>query len=87
VHSDGICAQFAERAVSEPAGAMSGRYGVLETSALGMDRLPTPAELEARGMNPAAFYPFISREWKVLDSWERVGFVEMRVEPIHHLSN
>src|SRR3954447_340240 len=78
VHSDGICAQYASVLYLNLPAQCAGGTAFWKHSALEMDRLPTPAELEARGMNPAAFYPFIEREWHVLDSWERVGFVEMR---------
>jgi hypothetical protein len=78
VHSDGICAQFASVLYLNLPAQCQGGTAFWRHSALRMDRLPTDAELCGRGMNPEAFHPFIEREWKVLESWERVGFVEMR---------
>lgn len=78
VHSDDICAQFASVLYLNLPAQCKGGTAFWKHSALGMDRLPKPAELEARGMNPGAFYTLMSREWKVLESWERVGFVGMQ---------
>lgn len=78
VHSDDICAKYASVLYLNLPGQCLGGTAFWKHSALGMDRLLSDAELCARGMDPAAFHPFMSREWKDQSNWERVGFVEMR---------
>ena len=44
----------------------------------GIDRLPSKAELTAKGEDADAFYRTMEREWKELEHWNCVKFVPMR---------
>lgn len=78
VHSDDICAQFASVLYLNTPEQCVGGTAFWKHKALGMERLLSPAELEARGMDVDSFERFMAREWKDLTYWEQVGFVPMR---------
>lgn len=78
VHSDDICAKYASVLYLNLPEQCQGGTAFWKHTALGMDRLLTPDELEARGMDPGAFYRLMNREWKDLTHWQQVGFSEMR---------
>src|SRR6266550_3208852 len=78
VHSDDICAKYASVLYLNPAEQAKGGTAFWRHTALGLDRLPSKEELTGRGANAEWFYSMMSREWKVLDWWEQIWFVEMK---------
>jgi uncharacterized protein DUF6445 len=78
VHSDDICAQFATVLYLNPPEQCQGGTAFWKHKTRGIDRLPSKAELAARGEDADAFYRLMDQEWKELQHWERVQFVPMK---------
>ena len=78
VHSDDICATYASVLYLNPAGKCKGGTAFWKHGPLDIDRLPPRSELKGRGIDDVSFYRMIDREWKKLDPWKQVGFVEMK---------
>lgn len=78
VHSDDICAQYASVLYLNTPEQCAGGTAFWRHKALGMERLLTPEELTARGMDPESFYRLMNCDWKRLTFWEQIGFMPMQ---------
>ncbi len=78
VHSDDICASFASVLYLNTLDQCKGGTAFWKHRELGTDRLGTKEELTKHGINADAFYAAMTREWKILDRWEQIGFVAMK---------
>jgi hypothetical protein len=78
VHSDDICAQFASVLYLNKPEQCKGGTAFWKHRLLEIDRLLPKEELTKRGIDADAFYCQMTREWKILDHWEQIGFVTMQ---------
>lgn len=78
VHSDGICASYASVLYLNPAEQCAGGTAFWKHIPLGINKLPSRQMLEAIGIEADFFMRQMSYDWKKLDLWEKIDFVEMR---------
>lgn len=78
VHSDDICAKYASVLYLNRPEQCSGGTAFWKHEQLGIDRLPSRADLEARGVDADGFYKGMDRDWKDLGLWKQTGFVAMK---------
>jgi len=78
VHSDDICAQWASVLYLNLPSQCRGGTAFWRHATLNMDRLFTPVELKACGLNATTFYPFMTEQWKDKAAWRQYDFVPMR---------
>ena len=78
VHSDDICATHASVLYLNLPNQCTGGTAFWRHKSRGIDRLPSKAELTARGEDADKFYRSMEQEWKSLEHWELVDLVPMR---------
>lgn len=77
VHSDDICAKYASVLYLNPPSQCKGGTAFWKHKTLGIDRLPSKAELTEKQVNWEEFYKGIEQEWKKLAAWTQIDFVPM----------
>lgn len=78
VHSDDICAKWATVLYLNTPEQCKGGTAFWKHKTRGIDRLPSKAELAAKGEDADAIHKAIEQEWKELAHWEQVQFVPMQ---------
>lgn len=78
VHSDDICAKFASVLYLNLPEQCKGGTAFWRHSALNMDRLLSPEELDKRGIHAGWFHRMMTREWKDLTFWQQTSFMPMQ---------
>ncbi len=78
IHSDDICAQYASVLYLNLPNQCQGGTAFWKHTGLGIDAMPTEAELNAVGYNPKWFCDMMQKEWNDLTYWQQSGFVGMK---------
>lgn len=78
VHSDDICAKFASVLYLNLPEQCVGGTAFWKHNELDIDRLPSREELQEKGVDDAAFYSQMDRDWKELRFWEQTALVPMK---------
>lgn len=77
-HADSICADYAAVLYATPNAIAKGGTAFWKHTGTGWNHLPSDAELELAGIEPASFHPWMTNETKKPAAWEIVGFAGMK---------
>lgn len=78
IHSDDICAQYASVLYMNLPGTEQGGTAFWKHQGIGIDKMPTEAEILNCGFQPKWFCDMMQKEWNDLTYWQQSGFVGMK---------